>query len=65
MLLRARWFILGAIATVSGGVFAAARLRRAREMLNAQNAAKLGARGVAGMIDKVADSVSPEKPLGS
>jgi hypothetical protein len=65
MLLRARWFILGAIATVSGGVFAAARLRRAREMLNAQSAAKLGARGVAGMIDRVADSVSPEKPLGS
>ncbi|GBE24578.1 hypothetical protein BMS3Bbin02_00853 [bacterium BMS3Bbin02] len=62
MFMRVRWFVLGVIATVSGGVVAAAKLRRAREALNARNAAKIGVRGVAGVIDRVADGVSPAKP---
>ncbi len=60
--MRLRWFILGIVTAVGGGVVAAAKLRRAREALNAPNAARIGARGVAGIIDRVANSVSPAKP---
>ena len=61
MFVRLRWFTLGAAATVAGGIIGATKLKRARQSLTAHNAARLGARGVAGIIERVADSVTPSE----
>jgi hypothetical protein len=59
MLLRLRWFIMGAVASVGVVTYLANQLRRARERLTPRNLANSGMRSVAEMLDSAADSVSP------
>lgn len=59
MLLRLRWFIMGAVASVGVVTYLANQLRRARERLTPRNLANSGMRSVAEMLDSAAESVSP------
>jgi len=59
MLLRIRWFLLGAFAAASGAVYAVDQLRRARQRLTPENMARSGARGVASLIDAAAERIAP------
>ncbi len=59
MLLRIRWFILGAVASVGFVTYLANQLRRARERLTPRNLANTGMRSVAEMLDTAADVVAP------
>lgn len=59
MLLRLRWFIMGALASVGVVTYLANQLRRARERLTPRNLANSGMRSVAEMLDSAAESVAP------
>ncbi len=59
MLLRIRWFILGAVASVGFVTYLANQLRRARERLTPRNLANTGLRSVAEVLDTAADAVAP------
>lgn len=60
MLLRIRWFILGAAASLGVVGYLANQLRKARERLTPRNLANSGMRGVADLLDTAADAVQPE-----
>ena len=60
MLLRIRWFILGAAASVGVVTYLANQLRRARERLTPRNLANSGMRSFAQVLDNAAQSVAPE-----
>lgn len=59
MLVRIRWFVIGAATSLGAAAYVANQLRRARERLTPRNLAKGGARSVADLIDRAADRVSP------
>ncbi len=61
MLLRIRWFILGAIASIGVVSYLAAQVRRAREKLTARNIVRSGMRSAAGLLDSAADAVQSER----
>jgi hypothetical protein len=61
MLLRIRWFIMGALASVGALSYLATQVRKARERLTARNLANSGMRGVASLLDSAAAAVQPEK----
>ena len=52
MLLRLRWFLMGAAAAVSGGAYLAVRVRRARERFTARNAGRAAALATADLLDE-------------
>jgi len=57
MLLRIRWFIMGALASVGVFGYLAKQLRKARERITPRNLARSGMRGVADVLDDAADRV--------
>lgn len=59
MVLRIRWFIMGALASIGLVSYAAAQLRKARERLTPRNLANSGMRSVARLFDTAADAVQP------
>jgi hypothetical protein len=59
MLLRIRWFLLGAVSAAGGAVYLADQLRRAREAVTPANLARGGARSIAAAIDAAADRIAP------
>jgi len=60
MLLRVRWFIMGAAASLGVVSYLAKQLRMARERMTPRNLANTGMRGVADLIDSAAEAVRPE-----
>jgi hypothetical protein len=60
MLLRIRWFLIGALSAAGGAVYLAEQLRRARERMTPANLARGGARSLAAAIDAAADRISPD-----
>lgn len=60
MLLRARWFIMGAVASVSMGAYLANQVRKARLRMTPRNIATSAMRGVARLLDDAANSVQPD-----
>ncbi|MEA2002469.1 MAG: hypothetical protein U9N84_11400 [Actinomycetota bacterium] len=61
MLLRIRWFIMGAAASVGVVAYLASLLRKARERITPRNLANSGMRGVARLFDQAADAVEPRR----
>jgi hypothetical protein len=61
MLLRLRWFIMGAVASVGVVSYLATQVRKARERLTPRNIANSGMRGVANLFDTAADAVQPTR----
>jgi hypothetical protein len=59
MLVRIRWFLLGALSAAGGAVYLADQLRRAREAVTPANLARGGARSLAAAIDAAADRIAP------
>ena len=59
MLLRVRWFLLGAVTAASGAVYVIEQLRRARERMTPENLARESARSVATLLDAAADRIEP------
>ncbi len=59
MLLRIRWFILGAAAAFGAFTYIANELRKARERMTPRNLANSSMRSVAGLLDSAADAVQP------
>ncbi len=60
MLLRIRWFIMGAGASLRVVAYLASQVRKARERMTPRNLANSGMRGVADLIDSAADAVRPD-----
>ena len=60
MLLRIRWFIVGAAASLGAVSYVASQVRRARQKLTPRNLANTGMRSVANLLDTAADAVNPE-----
>ncbi len=61
MLLRIRWFIMGAAASAGLVAYLASQVKRARERITPRNLANSGMRGVARVFDQAADAVKPER----
>ncbi len=60
MLLRIRWFVMGAVVTVGALGYIANELRKARERLTPRNIANTGMRGFAQVLDSAAAAVRPK-----
>ncbi len=60
MFLRIRWFIMGALASVSIVSYLANQLRKARERLTPRSVANSGLRGMANVLDSAAEAVQPK-----
>lgn len=58
MLVRLRWFLLGAAATAWGGMVVIGRLARLRERLTPANLAREGGTFAADVLDRVGDAVA-------
>lgn len=61
MLLRMRWFAIGAAISVGVMAYLAASVKRARERLSARALAQSGGRTVASLLDRAANRVSPSQ----
>jgi F420-0:gamma-glutamyl ligase-like protein len=61
MLLRIRWFVVGALASLGVVGYLAARLRKARERLTPSNLARHSKRAVADLLDSAADTIRPHE----
>jgi hypothetical protein len=59
MLVRVRWFVLGALSSMGAMAFVAAQVKKARERLTPANLARGGARSLASLLDAAADRVAP------
>ena len=59
MLLRARWFIMGALASVGVFAYLANQVRKARERLTPRKLADSGMRSMARLLDSAAEAVTP------
>jgi hypothetical protein len=59
MLLRFRWFLIGAATSLGAAAYVASQVRRARQRLTPGNLAREGAHGVASLIDRAADRIAP------
>ena len=60
MLLRIRWFIMGALASVGVFTYLANELRKARERMTPRNLANSGMQSVADLLEGTADAVRPD-----
>ncbi|HSG79999.1 MAG TPA: hypothetical protein VLD62_10500 [Acidimicrobiia bacterium] len=58
MLVRLRWFLLGAAATAWGGVVVIGRLARLRERLTPANLAREGGTMAADWLQRLGDAVA-------
>lgn len=61
MLLRIRWFVVGALASLGVVGYLAAQLRKARERMSPGNLARHGKRAVADLLDNAADTIRPDE----
>jgi hypothetical protein len=61
MLLRIRWFFMGALASLGVIGYLAKQLRQARARITPGNLAKGGMRGVANLLDSAAARVRPDR----
>ncbi len=59
MLVRLRWFLLGALSSAGALGWLAVQVKRARERLTPANLARRGARGFADVLDALAERVAP------
>ena len=59
MLLRIRWFIMGAAAAFGAFAYIANELRKARDRITPRNIANTGMKGVAGLLETAAEAVRP------
>ncbi len=62
MLLRLRWFALGALSVVSGGVYVLGKMRRMRERFTAANFRRASGHAVADALGAAARRVAPDGP---
>ena len=60
MLLRIRWFVMGAIASVGALSYLVNQVRKARERLTARSLANSGLRTAARAIDNAAEAIQPD-----
>jgi hypothetical protein len=60
MLLRIRWFLLGALSSLGTIAYLAVQVRIARERLSAAALGRSGSRTVASLLDRTADLVAPD-----
>lgn len=60
MLLRIRWFIMGAVASIGVFTYLANEVRKAKERITPRNLANSGMRGVAKLLDTAADTVQSD-----
>lgn len=63
MLLRIRWFILGAIASIGFIGYLAGQVRKARERLTVRNLTNSGLRTAARAIDGAAAAIQPDSKV--
>jgi len=61
MLLRIRWFILGATASVGVFTYLANEVRKAKERMTPRNLANSGMKGVARLFDTAAAAVKSDQ----
>jgi hypothetical protein len=61
MLVRLRWFLLGALTSAGALGWLAVQVKRARERLTPANLARRGARRVADGVDALAEWVAPQE----
>ena len=59
MLLRIRWFLLGALSSLGTIAYLAVQVRRARERLSPSALARSGSRTVTTILDRTADRIAP------
>jgi hypothetical protein len=59
MLLRFRWFTMGALASLGVFAYLANQIRRARDRLTPRNLADTGMRSMARILDNAAEAVAP------
>ncbi len=62
MLVRIRWFFLGALSMVGAGAYLATRLRRMRERLTGRNMARASVRSLADVLEAAGEAVAPTDP---
>jgi hypothetical protein len=62
MLLRIRWFLMGAAAAVSGGAYLAARVRRARQRFTARSAGRAAALATADLLEGAGRRLAEGRP---
>ena len=60
MLLRVRWFVLGAVTSVGVVAYLIKQVRRVHERVTPRNLARSGMRGVADLLDSAADAVAAD-----
>ncbi len=60
MLVRLRWFALGVLSVLSGGVYVWGKLRRARERLTAANFRRASGHAVADALGAAARRMAPD-----
>lgn len=60
MLLRIRWFIMGAAASVGVFTYLANEIRKAKERMTPRHLANSGLRGVAKLLDTAAAAVQSD-----
>ena len=61
MLLRIRWFILGAAASIGIFTYLANEVRKAKERMTPRNLANSGMRGVARLFDTAAAAMQSDQ----
>ncbi|MFQ5554307.1 MAG: hypothetical protein ACE5GC_02910 [Acidimicrobiia bacterium] len=59
MLVRLRWFVLGALSSIGVLGWLAVQVKRARDKLTPANLARRGAHGFADALDALAERVAP------
>jgi len=60
MLLRMRWFVVGALSSFGVLAYLANQLRRARERMTPRGIANTSLKGVAKVFDTAAEAVRPD-----
>ena len=63
MLLRIRWFLMGALTIAGLAGYLLNELRKAREKLTPRAVANTGLRRVAKLLDTAADAVQPDPEM--
>lgn len=59
-MLRVRWFIMGAVASIGIFTYLANAVRKAKERMTPRNLANSGMKGVAKLLDTAAEAVQSD-----
>ncbi len=65
MLLRVRWFLMGVLSAVTGGVYLLGRLRKMRLRVNRRNLRRAGGHAAADVLGRAARAIAPDGREGA